>query len=148
MVGGQLYHSWPVYELVFLMEKQDITCYTIVAVDPSLQVEQSCVLNGILIHPSALKVADSLGGKCGAIFVDRNLQTLMTARYGSHFTDLPLKTRGPGSPFMKNFEMIRNDFNGRNYRNSSLQLIMKHLTDGDPRCVNYDPDECQVELTM
>lgn len=49
---------------------------------------------------------------------------------------------------MKNFEMIRNDFNGRNYRNSSLQLIMKDLTDGDPQCVNYDPDECQVELTM
>ena len=101
-----------------------------------------------LIHGSALEIADSLGGKCGAIFVDRNFQRLMTARYGSHYTDLPLKTRGPGSPFMKNFEMIRNDFNGRNYRNSSLQLIMKDLTDGDPQCVNYDPDECQVELTM
>lgn len=72
----------------------------------------------------------------------------MAARYGSHYTDLPMKTRGPGSPFMKNFETIRNDFNGRNYRNSSLQLIMKNLTDGDPLCVHYDPDECQVELTM
>ena len=71
----------------------------------------------------------------------------MTARYGSHFTDLPMKIRGPGSPFMKNFETIRNDFNGRNYRNTSLQLIMKNLTDGDSLCVHYDPDECQVELT-
>lgn len=71
----------------------------------------------------------------------------MTDRYGSHFTKLPPNRRGPGSTFMKIFEGIRNDFNGTNYRNSSLQLIMKHIEEGDANCIQYDPEDSQVTLT-
>lgn len=71
----------------------------------------------------------------------------MIERYGTHFTSLPIHKRGPGSPFMKAFEDIRNDFDGTAQRSSSMQLIMKNLEIGDPECMQYDTDESQVELT-
>ena len=94
-----------------------------------------------------LITTDSEGGKCGATNVDRNLEQLMVDRYGTHYSSLPASKTGPGSPFMKSFEDIRNDFDGSNYSSSSLQLIMKRLEEGDSRCIQYDTEECQVILT-
>ena len=71
----------------------------------------------------------------------------MADRYGKHYTDLPISKRGQGSVFMKAFEDIRNDFNGKNYKSSSLQLIMRDLKEEDPRCVQYDTDDGEVILT-
>ena len=71
----------------------------------------------------------------------------MTERYGEHYTSLPIHKRGPGSPFMKQFEDIRNDFDGTNYNSVGLTLIMKDLEEGSPNCVHYDPDDSEVTLT-
>ncbi|MCJ1432673.1 hypothetical protein MMC27_002030 [Xylographa pallens] len=110
----------------------DITSYTIVAITPTLKLEESCVGNG---------------GKCGATYVDRNLEKLMAKRYGDHYTSLPVHKRGAGSPFMKAFEDIRNDFDGSNNRIAPLRLIMKNLVQGDRNCTQYDPDEAEITLT-
>ena len=45
--GEQLYDLLTINDLIHcLIEEQDITCYTIAAVNPNLELEQSCVLNG------------------------------------------------------------------------------------------------------
>ena len=79
--------------------------------------------------------------------MDRNLEKLMAERYGDHYTSLPVHKRGVGSPFMKAFEDIRNDFDGSNKRIAPLQLIMKNLVRDDRNCIQYDPDEAEVILT-
>ena len=91
--------------------------------------------------------ADRVGGKCGATFVDRNLDALLARRYQTHYTSLPLNKRGPGSSFMKNFESIKNDFDGSNYASTPIQLIMRTLDEEDPNCIQYDPDDGEVTLT-
>ena len=49
---------------------------------------------------------------------------------------------------MKRFEEVRNDFNGSNSRSDILQLNMKDLEEGDPLCIQYDPDDGEVTLTL
>ena len=71
----------------------------------------------------------------------------MEERYGKHFTSLPVHKRGPGSPFMKQFEDIRNDFDGTKYNSVSLNLIMKSLEENSVNCIQYDPDDGEVTLT-
>lgn len=71
----------------------------------------------------------------------------MAARYGTHYTSLPVKARGQGSVFMKLFEDIRNDFNGTNPKKVNLQLVMKDLQEGDPNCIQYDPEDGEITLT-
>ena len=97
----------------------------------------------------SIEKADVVGGKCGATFVDRNLSELLTRRFGAHFTSLPLSKRGPGSKFMKDFEYIKNDFDGTNYQSTSIQLIMRTLEDDDSQydLDHYEPDEGEIILT-
>ena len=71
----------------------------------------------------------------------------MADRYGTHYTSLPAKKRGQGSRFMFEFENMRNAFNVNGYDRYSLDLIMKNLKEGDPNCVQYDPDDGEITLT-
>lgn len=48
---------------------------------------------------------------------------------------------------MKVFEDLRNDFNGTNYDRAPLQLNMKDLQEGDPNCIQYDPEDGEITLT-
>ena len=72
---------------------------------------------------------------------------LMADRYGKHYTSLPAKNREAGSYLMKAFEDARNNFDGSSHRKTTMQLIMKKLESGDPRCFQYDPDENLITVT-
>jgi hypothetical protein len=50
------------------------------------------------------------GGKCGGTAIDREFLLLMRNRFGDCFVNLPYYAVGPGSEFMKKFEMIKEDF--------------------------------------
>lgn len=91
---------------------------------------------------------DFSGGKCGATYVDRNLHDLLARRYGSSFTSLPISKRGPGSRFMSEFESAKKDFGSAGPRNANLRLIMKDIEKGDWNCTQYDPEECELEITQ
>lgn len=110
----------------------DITSYTVAAITPTLKIEESCV---------------GIGAKCGASYVDRNFETLMVDRYGTHYTSLPANKRGQGSEFMKRFEDVRNDFSGTNHNSFNLQLVMRNLNESDPNCIQYDPEDGEITLT-
>ena len=71
----------------------------------------------------------------------------MKTRYGDHYNSLPETKRGPGSPFMKEFETLRNNFNGSDHRRKTLRLVMKDLREDDARCIQYEPDEAEVTIT-
>ena len=88
------------------------------------------------------------GGKCGATYVDRNLHDLLTRRYGDAFSSLPISKRGPGSRFMDEFEGAKKDFGSAGPRTTSLRLIMKNIKKGDWNCVQYDPEDGEVEITQ
>jgi hypothetical protein len=88
------------------------------------------------------------GGKFGATYVDRNLHAMLAERYGKSFLSLPITKRGPGGKFMKEFESIKKDFSGKTTNSHTLTLIMKDIEEGDPNCIQYDPDECQLTLTQ
>ena len=51
-----------------------------------------------------------VGGKCGATYIDRNLHSLLSKRFGSSFDDLPFAQKGPGSRFMSSFERCKQKF--------------------------------------
>ena len=71
----------------------------------------------------------------------------MANRYGDHYTSLPVNKRAPGSHFMKAFENARNNFDGKHDRKTTMQLVMKHLEEGDPKCIQYDPEEHEITVT-
>jgi hypothetical protein len=56
----------------------------------------------------------TLGGKCGATYIDRNLYSLLSTRFGAHFESLSDREKGPGSEFMRNFESVKRSFGLRN----------------------------------
>ncbi|KAF7932504.1 uncharacterized protein EAE98_003803 [Botrytis deweyae] len=76
----------------------DITTYKIIQVQPYLSFDELCV---------------GIGGKCGSTHIDRNLQIMLSQRFGAAFDDLPFGQKGPGSRFMAAFEALKRDF-GRN----------------------------------
>ncbi|RAL02598.1 uncharacterized protein BO80DRAFT_492317 [Aspergillus ibericus CBS 121593] len=73
----------------------DITTYLVNEIEPVLEFEELCT---------------GTGGKCGSIAIDREFYRLMPKRFGDAFDLLPMKRKGPGSDFMKKFEIIKRDF--------------------------------------
>lgn len=86
-----------------------------------------------------------VGGKCGSTAIDRNLYALMSERFGNAFDEVPLKRKGPGSEFMKKFELVKRDF-GFNKEDKIHELTLRmKLEDPDPKF--YDDDEYSVLLS-
>ena len=80
--------------------------------------------------------------------MDRNFHDLLTRRYGKSFTSLPISRRGPGSRLMRDFESSKKDFGSAGPRNVRLRLIMRDIAEGDWNCVQYDPEEGEIEITQ
>ena len=76
------------------------------------------------------------------------MHELLTERYGDAFQSLPISKRGPGSRFMSDFEAAKKDFGSAGPRTTSLRLIMKDIKAGDWNCVQYDPEDGEVEFTQ
>jgi hypothetical protein len=84
------------------------------------------------------------GGKCGSTYIDRNLHTLLSKRFGSKFDDLPFSQKGPGSRFMASFETYKKSFGLNDDRDiREIGPIRLDLPDSD----HYDEDERSVKLT-
>lgn len=86
----------------------------------------------------------NLGGKCGSTYIDRNLYSLLSKRFGSSFDDLPFSQKGPGSRFMLSFETYKKSF-GLNDDGDSMEI--GPITLDVPESEYYDEDQRLVILT-
>ncbi|KAH8650615.1 Hsp70 family protein-like protein [Tricladium varicosporioides] len=108
----------------------DITTYTITQVQPCLEFDELCV---------------GVGGKCGSTYIDRNLHSLLSRRFGEPFDTLPFSKKGPGSKFMLSFETAKRDF-GRNDDDDDIREVTDLKLD-IPDSEFYDEEEQVVKLT-
>ncbi|CAD6450069.1 da6a4bb9-e93e-481b-ba9f-35eb6b8a01e0 [Sclerotinia trifoliorum] len=107
----------------------DITTYRIRQVQPYLIFDELCV---------------GIGGKCGATYIDRNLHSLLSRRFGPAFDDVPFGQKGPGSRFMTAFETLKRDF-GRNDEKEVGELGPLNLAVSNSD--HYDEEDRLVLLT-
>jgi hypothetical protein len=87
----------------------------------------------------------TLGGKCGSTYIDRNLQSLLSKRFGAPYDTLPITLKGPGSRFMQSFEESKRDFGRDDDDNSVRELTDLKLDIPDSKF--YDEEERIVKLT-
>ncbi|KAF7946500.1 hypothetical protein EAE96_009497 [Botrytis aclada] len=106
----------------------DITTYKIDQVHPYLIFDELCV---------------GIGGKCGSTYIDRNLHSLLSERFGLAFGDISVAQKGPGSRFMAAFEMLKRDF-GRNDDKDTVELGPLNLD--VPESKYYDKEDRLVLL--
>jgi hypothetical protein len=86
----------------------------------------------------------TLGGKCGSTYIDRNFNQWMIKTFGEAYTSLPLKRRGPGSEFMRSFEVAKRSFGSEEAQRAMLEIDHIHMDTFD--CSFYDSDEGCVLL--
>ncbi|KAE8364462.1 hypothetical protein BDV27DRAFT_128405 [Aspergillus caelatus] len=108
----------------------DITTYLVNQVFPTLKFEELCT---------------GIGGKCGSTAVDRNFYKLMSDRFGDAFDNLPMRRKGPGSEFMKQFEIIKRDF-GSSDESDYFELPL-NMTVPDPDPAHFDDEERMVIIS-
>ncbi|KAK8161276.1 hsp70-like protein [Phyllosticta citrichinensis] len=112
----------------------DITTYRIISTQPSLRFEE---LPGCI----------GTGAKCGSTYIDRNFNCWMANTFGDAFLSLPSKKRGPGSSFMRSFEIAKRSFGSKllgRYRQDDIEI--DHINMDVAPCGNYDPDEATVKI--
>jgi hypothetical protein len=85
------------------------------------------------------------GGKCGSTFIDRNLHRWMSTNFRLAFDCLPAAKKGPGSTFMKEFELYKHDFGHLEDARYVFEvpLVMRNVTDS----VHYDSEESTVKFS-
>jgi hypothetical protein len=86
------------------------------------------------------------GGKCGSTYIDRLFLGWMSSTFGTVFDNLPFGLKGPGSRFMKEFEIVKRDFgsNSRHDETFEIPLAMR----GVEESVNYEPEEGNVRFNV
>ncbi|KAK6501049.1 hypothetical protein TWF506_003804 [Arthrobotrys conoides] len=108
----------------------DLTAYIIEALKPKLSLRESC---------------PAIGGKCGGTSVDRQLVKWLSERYKDAFLNLDEKWRGPGSRFMKDFELNKKKF-GTGEQLTPMTLPMDHDDDEDGDLMIFDGEEGSLNL--
>lgn len=129
---------------------QDITTYLISETSPQLVFEELCTGIGennlfSMFQEIVSTELNVIGGKCGSTAIDRNLYALMSERFGNAFDEIPLKRKGPGSEFMKKFELVKRDFGF--YKEDKINELTLRMKLEDPDPTFYDEDECSVLLS-
>lgn len=77
--------------------------------------------------------------------MDRNFYQLMSSRFGNDFDNLPMKLKGPGSEFMKDFESVKKNFGLADGKTTyQLRLNMKSKV-ADPKY--FDRNERLVTIS-
>ncbi|EZF62829.1 hypothetical protein H107_04705 [Trichophyton rubrum CBS 202.88] len=123
--------SWYVIAAVVQCPKKDITTYLINKVDPILSFEEPCT---------------GIGGKCGSTAIDRNSYRLMSRRFGKAFDMLPAKKKGPGSEYMRKFEIIKKDF-GFNIEEDKIYELPLNMRANKVKAEYFDDEERLVLLS-
>ena len=108
----------------------DVTSYEITEVTPMLEFEE---------------VVEGIGGKCGSTYIDREFHRWMSDTFGSSFDELKFERIGPGSYFMKDFEMYKRDFGSDSDLDREYEIRLNMPDAGDSEL--YDADESTVKLT-
>jgi hypothetical protein len=99
------------------------------------------------VNPIAVQLLQSnvaTGGKCGATSIDRNFVRWMTQKFGTAYTSLDMKKRGPGSLFMNSFESEKRNF-GSTGNDRALEIGPIEME--VPYSIFYDDDEQFVKLS-
>ncbi|KAK0717343.1 hypothetical protein B0T26DRAFT_775631 [Lasiosphaeria miniovina] len=111
----------------------DITTYEVKRKTPTLKLREITI---------------GKGGKCGGTFVDRNLYKLLAARFGTAFTSFGPQHIGPGSRFMDDFELAKQDFTISNpsRRPRRIALAMRSLVVTPDLEKYYDEGMGQIKL--
>lgn len=105
----------------------DLTPYVLVSTSPCLEFEE-------------LAVGD--GGKCGSTYIDREFHSWMSKTFGEPFDKKRFEDKGPGSRFMKEFEMWKHDFGHERLLEMEISLKME----GVGESAYYDGEENSVLL--
>lgn len=105
----------------------DLTPYILTSTSPCLKFEE-------------LAVGD--GGKCGSTYIDREFHSWMSKTFGEPFDKRRFEDKGPGSKFMKEFEMWRHDFGHE--RSPEMDVTLK--MEGVEESGYYDEEENSVLL--
>lgn len=98
------------------------------------------------IEPLAFdELVVGIGGKCGSTFIDRNFHRWMSTNFDLAFDRLPAVKKGPGSRFMKEFELYKHDFGHLEDPSYVFEvpLVMRNVTDN----VHYDSEESIVKFS-
>lgn len=103
----------------------DITTYTIISIQPMLDLEELLV---------------GTGGKCGSTYIDRLFLDWMSEKFGAAFDDLPAKKKGPGSKFMQDFERQKFEFGHAEDTQFEVSLHMPKAKNSK----HYDAEESTV----
>jgi hypothetical protein len=108
----------------------DLTTYTITAVKPKLKFKELAV---------------GVGGKCGSTAIDRQFHQWMSQKFGKDFDDMPFRLKGPGSRFMKEFELHKCSFGHKRdvLAVYEVQLVMKNVENS----AYYDKENWFVRVT-
>lgn len=114
----------------------DITTYTILQIEPRLQFEELCY---------------GVGGKCGSTYIDRNFNEWMTATFGTAYTSIELRKRGPGSQMMQNFETAKMAFGSHRGIDDEhifeVENVNMNILDDNLKFECYDVEEQTIKLT-
>lgn len=86
----------------------------------------------------------TIGGRCGSTAIDRAFTELMETWFGTAFTNLPSGKRHVNSKFMKEFESVKQGFNG----SGSFQTHRLGLKMTPQASDHYDYEEEEVLLRM
>lgn len=108
----------------------DITTYKVTSAVPKLVFEE---------------LVEGSGGKCGSTYIDRQFHQWMSRKFGANFDRLKFEKKGPGSRFMKDFEVNKRDFGSSDDLDQvyEINLVMPGVSYSD----HYDDDESVVKLT-
>ena len=83
--------------------------------------------------------------KCGSTYVDRHFRDLMGRRFGRAFDDLPMERKGPGSPFMEDFQRIKHNFRASDSETKGIHLEMDlDMDEIDSTLYDFDDKEVLV----
>jgi len=85
----------------------------------------------------------SIGGKCGATYLDRNLHLLLSERFGNAFDSLSEEKKAHGSKFMREFESVKRDYRHSGAKSYTLPLRMDNISQSS----YYDKDENEIIIT-
>ena len=86
------------------------------------------------------------GAKCGATTIDRQFIKWMEKKFGTAYTSLSIKKRGPGSAFMQAFESQKRNFGDRDDDRDTYEIgpIAMNL---DVESIKYDEDDNVVKVS-
>lgn len=107
----------------------DLSTYKITQVYPTLKFEE---------------LIPGIGGKCGSVWIERRFHTWMSQVFPGHWEKVSFEKKGPGSPFMKEFEIQKRDFGSSTDPNQEFEvaLVMPDVEENR----YYDASECMVKF--